>query len=467
MGDRMGDYTISELMDWNEQIETLITQNHLNCYSQEFEIISFEDMLCYEAYVGMPSHYPHWSFGKTYEKMKTLYQYNLSGLPYEMVINSDPCIAYLMKDNTLLLQILTIAHVYGHNDFFKNNRLFQKGTKAKRTLEMFKNHANRVRGYIQDPSIGYKKVERILDGAHALKMQCSTVVGIKYESKEEKKKRILEEYRKDKQPRIQFPLLEKTTPEEFPALHKIPLEPEQDILHFLVEYGDLEEWEKDILLIVSEENSYFIPQIETKIMNEGWASYWHYTILNQLQLSQGLHMEFLKRHNMVIRPHMGQVNPYYVGFKIFEDLEKRYGREKMFEVRALERDESFLRKYLTFELCQEMNLFEYDQQEQYYIVTEVANEEGWKKIRDSLARSVGMGTVPIMHVTDVGKMDRTLYLEHEHDGRDLEYSYASETLKYLQELWGGKVVLQTYMNQISKELICNEEKRVTLKNKNE
>ena len=154
-------YTLLDLKEWNDKIEELVQNNGLDYYEQQFEICSYEDMLCYEAYVGMPSHYPHWSFGKTYEKQKTFYSYNLTGLPYEMVINSDPCMAYLMRDNTLLLQILTIAHVYAHNDFFKNNRLFKQNTRAELTVEMFKAHADRVRDYIADPSIGPNKVERI------------------------------------------------------------------------------------------------------------------------------------------------------------------------------------------------------------------------------------------------------------------------------------------------------------------
>ena len=143
-------YSLKELMDYNTQIEEIAQRIGLDYYEQEFEVISFEDMICYEAYVGMPSHYPHWSYGKNYERIKTLYQYNLTGLPYEMVINSDPCIAYLMKDNSLVLQILTMAHVYGHNDFFKNNRLFKEYTRANLTIDMFKNHANRIREYIQE-----------------------------------------------------------------------------------------------------------------------------------------------------------------------------------------------------------------------------------------------------------------------------------------------------------------------------
>ena len=151
----------------------------LSCYPQEFELCDHNGMLGYMAYSGMPSHYPHWSYGKSYEKLKTLYDHGVSGLPYEMVINSNPAIAYLMRDNSLLLQILTIAHVYGHNDFFKNNFTFKSATRAELTIESFKSAAMRVRRYVEDPSIGVEKVERILDAAHALSWQCRRNFAIK------------------------------------------------------------------------------------------------------------------------------------------------------------------------------------------------------------------------------------------------------------------------------------------------
>ena len=270
----------------------------------------------------MPSRYPHWSFGKSYEKSKTLYSLNLTGLPYEMVINSDPCLAYLMKDNTLLLQILTMAHVYGHNDFFKNNRLFKQGTKAEYTLEMFNLDAKIIRDYIDDPSIGYTKVERILDAAHAIRFHVGRSVGVKELSNSEIQNNIIKEYESKRENRG---ILDSHVEIELPNLDKIPLEPVDDVMGFIIEYGNLAEWEKTVLRIVKREAQYFIPQVETKIMNEGWASYTHYNILKQLDLPQELHLEFLKRHNDVIAPAIGGLNPYYVGFKIFEDLDKKYG----------------------------------------------------------------------------------------------------------------------------------------------
>jgi len=447
------EYTLKGLEDWNDKIEKIVKRVGLDFYPQEFEIIGYKDMLAYEAYLGMPSRYPHWSFGKSYEKTSTVYKYNLTGLPYEMVINSDPCMAYLMKENTLLLQILTIAHVYGHNDFFKNNRLFKDGTRAGQTVEMFKFHADMVRSYINDPSIGYEKVERILDAAHAIKLQTTRVIGEKRIPEEELKQRLLEDYKNKNEVHSN---LEAYVKLEIPDLNKIPLEPEADLLYFIIKHGDMEDWEKSLLEVVRKETAYFLPQIETKIMNEGWASFWHYNIVKELKLPDGLHLEFIKRHNDVIAPGHGTINPYFIGFKIFEDILKRYGKEKIFEVRALERDESFLRKYLTEELCVELNLFEYAAEDGDYVVKEVADDSGFKNIRNNLCNSCGVGTIPLIRVTEMSQMDKTLSLEHVFDGRELNVAYAEATLKYVQELWGHKVTLKT--TQLGKEvnLVCKK-----------
>ncbi|MBZ9686604.1 SpoVR family protein [Clostridium estertheticum] len=453
------EYILKDLEAWNEKIEDIAKNIGLDFYPQEFEIIGYKDMLSYETYIGMPSRYPHWSFGKSYEKNSTVYKYNLTGLPYEMVINSDPCIAYLMKENTLLLQILTIAHVYGHNDFFKNNRLFKDGTRAASAVEMFKFHADMVRSYINDPSIGYEKVERILDAAHAIKLQTSRVIGEKRIDGEVLKQRLLEDYKNNNEVHNDLDAYVKLA---FPNLNKIPIQPEDDLLYFIIKYGDMEEWEKSLLGFVRQETSYFLPQIETKIMNEGWASFWHYNILKQLDLPGGLYLEFIKRHNDVIAPGYGSINPYFIGFKIFEDILKRYGKEKIFEVRALERDESFLRKYLTQELCAELNLFEYAAKNGDYVISEVSDDSGFKNIRNTLSSSCGVGTVPLIRVVEMSQKDKTLILEHVFDGRELNIAYAEATLKYIYELWGHTVTLKT--TQIGKEitLLC-EDKKISVK----
>lgn len=452
------EYNVSTLEAWNEIIEAKAREFGLNFYPQEFEIIGFNEMLGYEAYVGMPSKYPHWSYGKAYDKNKTLYSLNMTGLAYEMVINSNPCLAYLMRENTLLLQILTMAHVYGHNDFFANNRMFVEGTNAKSALEMFKLDAEIIRGYINDPSIGYEKVEKILDAAHAIKFQIPRVVGIKELSSEEIKENLIEDYYLKKENRG---ILEENKDIPFPNISKIPVEPCDDVIGFIIKYSSLEEWEKNILRIVKRETKYFMPQIETKIMNEGWASFWHYNILKELDLEEGLHFEFLKRHNDVVAPIVGGLNPYYIGFKVFQDIERRYGRDKIFEVRKLERDSSFLRRYLTQELCEDLNLFQYAKKSFDYVIEEVPDEIGWKQIRDYLADTCGVASIPYIRVTDLNKRDLSITLEHFFDGRELEMSYAKETLKYVQDLWGHKVTLITKTKEgKSVEIVCNEDRKI-------
>ncbi len=420
----MSDYNLSDLQSWNERIEALVAASGLDCYEQQFEIVSYEDMLCYEAYIGMPSHYPHWSFGKSYERQRTFYQYNLSGLPYELVINSNPCLAYLMRDNTLLLQILTIAHVYGHNDFFKNNRLFRNETRAELTVETFKAHADRVRAYVQDPSIGPEKVERILDAAHGLKLHI----------------------RRRGAPKLPDRKLESEERQQ-----PVPERLAEDLLGFLAEKGNLLDWERDLVEIVRAEAYYFLPQIETKIMNEGWASYWHYTFLNRLGLPQQLHLEFLQRHNLVVRPFDGKINPYFVGYKMFDYLIREHGLEKALAIRSEERDESFLRRYLNRELCEAMHLFAYESNGMGLVVSDVSDEAGWKSVRDLLASSVGMAGIPVIRVSAVE--NGCLQLQHEFDGRELELTYAAETLKYVATLWGRPVNLQT--------TIAGQEKRLS------
>lgn len=454
------EYNLKDLEKWNEVIEAKAIELGLDFYTQEFEIIGFNEMIGYEAYVGMPSKYPHWSYGKAYEKNKTLYSLNMTGLPYEMVINTNPCLAYLMKENTLLLQILTMAHVYGHNDFFKCNRLFKKGTNADRTIEMFKLDAEMIRGYINDPSIGYEKVEKVLDAAHAIRYQISRSC----EVKELKQEELIEERLKDYFTKVENRDILSNEKIEEPDISKIPLEPYDDLMEFIISYGNLSEWEKTILRIVKRETQYFIPQIETKIMNEGWASFWHYNILKELHLPEGLHMEFLKRHNDVVAPIEGGMNPYYLGFKLFQHIDEVYGRDKIFEVRELERDNSFLRKYLTEDLCRELNLFQFGKRSFEYVVEEVSDEDGWRSIRDSLAEECGVGSIPFIRVINLNRRDNSLTLEHVFDGRELELSYAKETLKYIHDLWRYKVILKTKSKDNREiEIVCDDERKIFVK----
>ncbi len=455
-------YTLDDLVRWDSVIRTKVDEFGLSCFPQEFELCDHYEMLGYMAYSGMPSHYPHWSYGKSYERLKTLYDYGVSGMPYEMVINSDPSLAYLMRENSLCLQVLTIAHVYGHNDFFKNNFTFGH-TRAHEAISSFKARADRIRAYTEDPSIGVESVEKILDAAHALSMQCRRNMAIRKLSHDEQLDRSIEA---SKPPPDPYRNIHK--PHEYvePDLHKVPIEPEDDVLLFIRDYNPrLDEWQKDVITIVHEEAQYFIPQIETKIMNEGWATYWHREIMNSLDLPQELHMEFLVRHNQVVRPTPGEINPYHMGLRIWDDLVRRCdepteqeiaengepemsGREMMFAVRESDRDVSFLRRFLSEELMREMDLFQYEPYGDDLIVTKVADEESWQDVKHTLLQGVGMGTAPVIRVTDCDHGgNRALYLKHEHDGRDLQLEYAEKTLAYLFDLWGREVFIETVLNR--------------------
>jgi stage V sporulation protein R len=469
---RLARWDLKDLVAWDERIRAKATEFGLNCYPQEFELCDHNGMLGYMAYSGMPSHYPHWSYGKSYEKLKTLYDHGVSGLPYEMVINSNPAIAYLMRDNPLLMHVLTIAHVYGHNDFFKNNFTFRT-TRAELTIEAFKAAAMRVRRYVEDPSIGVEKVERILDAAHALSWQCRRNLAIKKLSPREQLDRAEDTAQGQPDP---FQKIHARKEIEVPDFHKVPLEPDEDLLLFIRDHNPfLADWEEDLLTIVDEEAKYFIAQMETKIMNEGWASYWHKKILESLDLPQGMHLEFIVNHNQVVRPIPGQINPYHLGLKIWEDIHRRFtnptaeeikrdgqpaktGSEKIFEAREVERDASFLRRYLTEDLMREMDIFEYEARGEELVVSKVADDEGWREVKETLIKNVGTNSIPVLKVEDADfGQNRTLYVKHLHDGRDLHLEYAEKSLTYLQRLWSHEVVLETVLDG-KRSLLCSNDR---------
>jgi stage V sporulation protein R len=452
-------WDIGDLEGWDARVREKVEAFGLDCYPQEFEVCDHNQMLAYMAYSGMPSHYPHWSYGKSFEKLKTLYDHGVSGLPYEMVINSNPALAYLMRDNSLLLQILTIAHVYGHNDFFKNNFTFRT-TRADYTILTFKAHAQRIRRYTEDPSIGLERVETILDAAHALSLQCRRNLAVRKLTDADARQAAMDAAQPAPDP---FHKIHRPQEHEEPDLRRTPLVPDEDLLLFIRDHNPyLAEWERDLLTVVHEQSQYFIPQIETKIMNEGWASYWHKRILDSLDLPTDLQLEFIVRHNQVVRPHEGSINPYHVGLRVWEDIHRRAGGDAagdaaIFAVRETDRDTAFLRRHLTEELLRDLDLFEYQKKGNEFVITQVADEDGWRQVRDTLIATVGMNSVPVIRVVDgdVGGK-RTLALEHVHDGRDLHPEYAERTLAFVHQLWQREVQLETVIGGKQQLLVHND-----------
>jgi len=426
----MGDWSLEDLEKWDTKICQLASEKGLDWFPIIYETCDYYEMIGNMAYHGMPSHYSHWSFGKSFERTHQLYNAGVEGLPYELIINSNPSISYLMRENPLYLQVLIMCHCVGHSDFFKNNRMFSK-TRPENVVIRFRNAKRRIRDYIEDPSIGIEKVEEILDAAHALQFQ----------RPHDLRSRISHNKLKDKYTE----LIKEDTDGKFTYfdIEKVPLEPDLNILAFILEHAkNLQDWEQDLVEIVMDEASYFLPQIQTKIMNEGWASFWHYRLMGELDLPDSLHLPFLKSHNQVIRPHVGGLNPYHLGFYLFKKIEERHGIEECFLARECAHDASFLRQYLTQEDCEDLNLFSFANNKGTYVIDEISDEEGWRMVKERLIRNVGAGGIPRIYIKEV-EAGNILALQHDHDGRDLDLDHADEVVMHVSTLWGDVVKLHT------------------------
>ena len=426
----MSDWTVADLQKWDDKICRVGEDFGLDWFPIDYEIIDYAEMLGAMAYTGLPTHYRHWSYGKEYERTHTLYNMGQTGLPYEMIINSNPSIAYLMRENPLYIHILTMSHCVGHSDFFKQNRMFAH-TDPANIIVSFKSAAKYVRQLIEDPSIGIDRVEKILDAAHSIKYQVPRYPGIKYKTRAE-----LLEIEKDKMAE---------NPGYKPNLARVPLRPEYNLLRFIAENSKhLEEWERNLILIVEESSKYFIPQALTKVMNEGWACTIHQKIINELNLPDSLYLPFIKLHNQVIRPHLGQINPYHLGYKLFQKIIEEKGFEEAMTIREVHNDITFLRFYMDEEFMKENNYFSYsfDKKKQSSVVDDISDGEGWEKVRDAMIGNVGLNRLPVVFVDEVEK-DNTLCLVHEHDGRDVELNYARKVFEFIETLWGDSVKLIT------------------------
>ena len=422
---------LKELQKWDETLCKMAEDHGLDWFPLAYETCDYYEMIGSMAYHGMPSHYGHWSFGKSFERNHLMYNAGMQGLPYELIINSNPSLAYLMEENPMYLQVLIMAHCIGHSDFFKNNITFRH-THPENIILRMRNAKRYIDQLIEDPSIGVDQVENILDSAHAL----SYNVPRRYEpyvKQSEQKRKLVEDIKAG----VYRDSIITPDPEQ------IPLKPEVNVLAFLADQSpDLEDWQREIIKIVEEEAHYFMPQIRTKIMNEGWASYWHYRLMHELELDSGMHIPFLKTHNEVVRPHPGSINPYHLGFHMFKRIEERYGLEECFVARESLNDESFIRQYLTKEDCEDLELFSYSLQRDEYKVDDVSDDDGWKKIKQDLIKQVGGNSIPIIMVDGIDESN-VLCLIHEHDGRDLELDYADAVVQHISNLWGDVVRLDT------------------------
>tara|TARA_A100001515_G_C4588740_1_gene215396 strand:+ start:1164 stop:2510 length:1347 start_codon:yes stop_codon:yes gene_type:complete len=438
-------WNFDDLKRWDDIICQKAESFGLDWHPINYEICDYFEMIGHMSYHGMPSHYNHWSYGKSFEVTHQRYNAGMSGLPYELIINSNPSIAYLMRENPLYLQILIMAHCVGHSDFFKNNRTFRK-TGPETIVSKMRNAKRRIFEYSEDQMIGKDKVENFLDALHSVRFQTE-----RYElprlTPREKQKNFIDKINNSK-------LLKNADPDKRKRYERLVgkkwlIGNDYDLLGFFLDYGDFDDWQLDLINIVRDESHYFIPQIKTKILNEGWASFWHYKILHELELPQKYHIPFLKMHNAVVRPHIGGVNPYHLGFYLFQKIEREMGLEECFFIREVHDDASALRAYLDEEDMVELNFFEHqrDQKTGDTFITEVSDKDGWKKVKQELIRNTGVASIPLIYVSEVNKKLNLLELKHEHDGRDLELNYAEEVVKNIKHIWDGEVKLFTVIEE--------------------
>tara|TARA_B100000085_G_scaffold264892_1_gene272193 strand:- start:684 stop:1988 length:1305 start_codon:yes stop_codon:yes gene_type:complete len=422
---------LKQLEEWDDRLCKMAEGHGLDWFPLAYETCDYYEMIGSMAYHGMPSHYGHWSFGKSFERNHLMYNAGMQGLPYELIINSNPSLAYLMEENPMYLQVLIMAHCIGHSDFFKNNATF-KHTHPENIILRMRNAKRYIDKLVEDPSIGIDQVELILDSAQALSMQVPRRY-TEYVPQKIQKANLVRDIKSGMYDNLPF----------IPDPENIPIQAEQNILAFLADVSPgLEDWQREIIKIVEEEAHYFMPQIRTKIMNEGWASYWHYRLMHELELPADMHIPFLKTHNEVIRPHPGSINPYHLGFHMFRKIEERFGLEECFIARESLNDESFIRQYLTQEDCEELELFSFSLQRDEYKVDDVSDEQGWKNIKEDLIKQVGGNSIPIIMVDAIDDHN-VLCLIHEHDGRDLELDYSDAVVQHISHLWGDVVKLDT------------------------
>lgn len=431
---------------------------NLDFYDMFFEICPADIIYTFGAY-SMPTRYSHWTFGKAYHKMKTQYDYNL-GRIYEMVINSDPCYAFLLEGNTLIQNKLVMAHVLAHCDFFKNNIYFKRT--SRNMVESMGAAADRFRGY--ELKYGRASVESFIDAAIAIQEHIEPGSLGKY-VKVAEPERV--NSRCAGRPETSYDDLwsigdgAETDTESCAKKKVFPEEPEKDLVMFIIQHSkELEDWQRDIMSVIRQEMLYFWPQMETKIMNEGWASYWHLRIMREMELDESETVEFAKMHSGIIQTSRSRLNPYTLGLKIFEDIERRWdmpapeekekygrpggqGREKIFEVRTVDNDISFLRNYLTRELVDDMDLYLYKKVGYDWKIV----DKEWEKVRDTIVNSLTNCGYPYIVVQDGDYNKRgELYLKHNYEGTELDVVYLEKTLPHVYTLWGRPAHLETVLD---------------------
>jgi len=473
------EWTFDLLQTYDDAIGAIALDFGLDTYPNQIEVITSEQMLDAYASSGLPIGYPHWSYGKAFIQNERAYRRGMQGLAYEIVINSNPCISYLMEENPMMMQALVIAHAcYGHNSFFKGNYLFRQWTDADGVLDYLVFARQFVLSCEQRH--GHEAVEAVLDACHALAHH--GVDRYKRPAPPSLKLEHARQSEREEHARRQYNDLWRTVPrQDAPVVHgetagHFPVEPEENLLYFIEKYSPrLAPWQKELVRIVRKISQYFYPQSQTKVMNEGWATFWHYTILNRMHerglVTDGFMLGFLQSHTSVVAQRgfdergYGGINPYALGFAMMRDIrrmceaptdeDRRWFPDLVgapwnptldFAMRNF-KDESFISQYLSPRLIREFRFFAVADHEanDKMRVAAIHDDAGYRDVRRMLAAQYNReNQVPDVQVVRFNRDgDRSLVLRHQRTRqRPLDGDQADQVLKHLARLWGFRVCLE-------------------------
>lgn len=482
------------------KVETIAQEYGLDFFPVIFEMVTYDQMNEIAAYGGFPNRYPHWRFGMEYERLAKSTEYGLSKI-YELVINNNPSVAYLLEGNSLTDQKLVMCHVLGHVDFFRNNFMFRATDldasgrvvdptrragadydPNRKWIDKMANHGAIVRRLVDRH--GIEKIEAFVD--HCLSLEnlidpwSAFVVRNRQKEEEEEPSEIEVPRLRAKEYMENFINPEEYLEEEKKKLEaqrvrnkeRFPNEPVRDVLAFVLEEAPLERWERSILEIIHEEAHYFLPQAQTKIMNEGWASYWHSRLMTEQVCDSADILDYAENNAAVMATSPGNLNPYKLGVELFRDIEERWnrgqfgreweecddlevkrhwdlrlglGKKKIFEVRSLYNDVTFIDEFLTPEFAARHRLFTFEWSNRSDRF-EIESRE-FRKIKDKLLFQLTNRGNPYIYVEDANYGNRgELLLRHEHQGVDLRADYARETLAALVRVWKRPVCVQTVVD---------------------
>ncbi|MDP7033307.1 MAG: SpoVR family protein [Planctomycetota bacterium] len=464
-----------ELAQIQKEIESHAISYGLDFFETHFELLDFDQINQVASYGGIPTRYPHWRFGMEYESLSKGYRYGLQKI-YELVINNDPTYAYLMKSNAIVDQKLVMSHVYGHADFFKNNLWFAHTNR--KMIDEMANHGTRIRRYIED--FGQDVVETWMD--HCLSIEHLIDPHAPPYSRYDPRGRPLSDSHQPTQPprgqsgnqrqymnrflRQRSRSSQNLSTEQSLATGQdnLPETPQRDILLFLIENAPLQRWQRDILEIIRSEAYYFAPQAQTKILNEGWASYWHSKIMTEKVLTDSELIDYADHHSATMAMSPGSLNPYKLGIELLRDIEREWdanskdierhsissngtdpvitGKQKIFEIRTIYNDIGFIDTYLTESFCRRHALFttSIDPKTGEHVV----DSREFGDIKRLLLFQLTNHGRPLIRVHHSNHANRgELYLVHQHEGVDLHIESAHSTLRNLQAIWKRPVHLET------------------------